>query len=56
MTEEEYLKSRIIDINKNLEKTFLSKKQRKNQTTALRFYENALERALALNEKNEDKF
>ncbi|MBQ7654852.1 MAG: hypothetical protein IJS17_07260 [Clostridia bacterium] len=54
MTEEEYLLSRIRNINKNLSKPFLSKKKRINQTTALRFYRNELEKTRAL--KNEDVF
>lgn len=52
MTEEEYLRERINDINKNLSKTFLSRKKRINQTTALRFYQNALEKAIASKENN----
>lgn len=54
MTEEEYLKRRIEDINHNLSKKFLSKKMRQNQTTALRFYQNALARATLL--KNDNNF
>lgn len=50
MTEEEYLIERIKDINKVLSKPFLSKKKRINQTTALRFYQNELEKARALKE------
>ena len=52
MTEEEYLKQRIDDITKNLSKPFLSKKKRVNQTTALRFYQNALEKATAMKESD----
>lgn len=48
MTEEEYLVSRINDINKILSKPFLSRKKRVNQTTALRFYQNELEKTRAL--------
>ena len=47
MTEEEYLKRRISEIENNLSKIMISKKERINQNTALRFYKNALDRVLA---------
>lgn len=52
MTEEEYLASRINDINKTLSKPFLSRKIRRNQTTALRFYKNELEKVRSINTMN----
>lgn len=47
MTEEEYLKKRISEIESNLSKIMISKKERINQNTALRFYKNTLDRILA---------
>lgn len=56
MTEEEYLIRRIEEINDNLSKIMISKKQRANQNTALRFYQNQLERVKALKENDPPSF
>lgn len=55
LTQEEYLVSRINDINKTLSKPFLSRKKRINQATALRFYQNELEKTRARSNDN-DRF
>lgn len=44
MSEEEYLKSHISEIEKTVRKLTISEKHRKNQLTALRYYKNQLER------------
>ena len=53
MTEEEYLKKRIEEINFNLSRIMISRKYRINQTNALRFYENELERASVMKKEND---
>lgn len=55
LTQEEYLVSRINDINKTLSKPFLSRKKRINQANALRFYQNELEKTRARSNDN-DRF
>jgi|GEM_PF-4634657 len=44
MTEEEYLKARISELEKNVKKLLISEKHRRNQLVALRYYKNQLER------------
>ncbi len=44
MSEEEYLKARISDLEKVVKKVFISEKHRRNQLVALRYYKNQLER------------
>lgn len=44
MTEEEYLKARISEIEKTIKKLLISEKHRRNQQMALRYYKNQLER------------
>ena len=44
MSEEEYLKARIKDLEKNVKKLMISEKHRRNQLVALRYYKNQLER------------
>lgn len=44
MSEEEYLKARINELEKNVRKVFISEKHRRNQYMALRYYKNQLER------------
>ncbi len=44
MTEEEYLKARIRELEKNANKFLISEKHRRNQLVALRYYKNQLER------------
>ena len=54
MTEEEYIKERIDDLTKILSNPFLSRKKRINQTTALRFYQNALDKIQVLKRFKEE--
>ncbi len=44
MSEEEYLKARISELEKNVNKLLISEKHRRNQQMALRYYKNQLER------------
>ena len=44
MTEEQYLKARIKEIESSVKKLMITEKHRNNQLNALLFYRNALER------------